>query len=129
MEHPESISIQGLITLVLLQYAVPRTLKYRSISLSISYAPNLNLPWSGGECSTQDSTPRDSIPDGTRALLCQGLTLAPNSNDLSVDPSAPLNGRTLAPTIYQLLSDAFSKANGFPRYQNPEQSSRLRDIN
>ena len=86
MEHPESISVRGLITLVLPQYAVPRTLKYRSTSLSISYAPNLNLPWSGGECSTQDSTPRDSTPDGTRALLYQGLTLAPNSNYLFSGP-------------------------------------------
>jgi hypothetical protein len=56
----------------------------------------------------------------SQTLLCQGLTLAPTSNYLSVDPSAPLNGRTLAPTNYQLLPDAFSKANGFPRYQIPE---------
>ncbi len=32
----------------------------------------------------------------------------------------PWNGRTLAPTIYKLLSDAFSKANGFPHYRIPE---------
>jgi hypothetical protein len=114
----KNISIQGLITLVLLQYAMPCTLNC-SLSLSISYAPN-NLPWSGGKCNTQNSTPRDLTPDGTRALPYKGLTLAPNTNYLSMDPTAPLKGRTLAPTTYQLLLDAFLKANGFPRYQYPE---------